>query len=111
MHPNTTRPGPGPTAEEPEPSVVIEIEVDVRAGAAGSWSVVLTPAIGALRPKHRTGLESLAAVHAEVRRMLEALTYGRFPVATTWTLEGDPGAWLARATHDRPPKRPHRSWS
>jgi hypothetical protein len=69
---------------------VIEIGVDVCPEAGGTWSVVLTPAIGVLRTKHRTGLGSLAAGATEVARMLEALDYGGFPVATTWTLDGDP---------------------
>lgn len=83
-----TRPGTGSPGEDPDPTVVIEIRVDARPGAAGTWSVTLTPAIPALRPKHRTGLGSLAAVEAEVERILEALTYGGFPVATTWTHDG-----------------------
>ena len=32
--------------------------------------------------------------------MLEALDYGGFPVATTWTLNDDPAASAARAAHD-----------
>ena len=90
----------GSTGDEPDPTSVIEIGVDVRPEAGGTWSVVLTPAIGALRTKHRTGLGSLADVAAEVARMLGTLDYGGFPVATTWTLDGDPAAWTAWAAHD-----------
>jgi len=82
--------------------MTIEIAVDVRSAADGTWSVLLTPAVPALRSKRRDRLPSLAAVHAQVRRMLAALAYGGFPVATTWTIDGDPGAALARTAHDRP---------
>jgi len=73
----------------------IDIVADVSPAADGSWSVLLTPAIAALRPKRRSGLVSLAAVRAEVAGMLEALTMGGFSVVTTWTLDGDPAAWRA----------------
>jgi len=87
----------GPRVDQQPPAVAIEMVVDVSAAADGSWSVVLTPAIAALRPKCRTGLVSLPAVRAEVARMLEALAMGGFPVSCTWTLNGDPAAWRAVA--------------
>lgn len=105
--PPSDRAQPGPAtgsveavADEPIPLTTIEIGVDVCSGADGTWSVVLTPAIASLRTKRRDGLATLAAVQAQVWRMLEALAYGGFPVATTWTLDGDPGGWLAHADHD-----------
>jgi len=85
--------------EEPTPTMTIEIAVDVRPAADGTWSVVLTPAIPALRTKRRDRLPTPAAAQAQARRMLEALAYGGFPVATTWTLDGDPDAWLAQDHH------------
>ena len=82
--------------------MVIDMVVDVRPEADGTWAVVLTPAITALRTKHRGGLASLPTVQAEVRGMLEALVYGGFSVTTTWTLDGAPAAWLAHPLHDTP---------
>ncbi len=104
--PRTRRVPPGPAAgsggsagDEPTPTMTIEIAVDVRSAADGTWSVLLTPAVAALGSKRRDGLPSLAAVHAQVRRMLAALVEGGFPVATTWTIDGDLGAWRALAAH------------
>jgi len=77
--------------------------LDVRPGTDGTWSVVLTPAIRALRTKHRTGLPSLGAVQTEVGRMLEALAYAAMPeVLRADAISGNHDALLHVATPDVP---------